>query len=95
MTKQEVLQDIDKLCGDIDKWITEYVSGVSLQNSNRVIIARRMMEELLVSAHQELSFLRDYIDEKVKEDVYQEGKVDGNTTVTPSDRYGDLRLKEK
>lgn len=67
MTKQEVLQDIDKLCGDIDKWIGEYVSSAALQNSNRVIAARRQLETLIVSANQELSFLRDYIDENVKE----------------------------
>ena len=68
MTKQEVLNDIDKLCADIDKWVGEYVSGATLQNSNRVIAARRQLEMLIVSAHQELSMLRDYIDESIKDE---------------------------
>ena len=68
MTKQDVLQDIDRLCADIDKWTGEYVSGAALQNSNRVIAARRQLETLIVSANQELSFLRDYIEENINED---------------------------
>lgn len=61
MTKKEILKDIQSLIEDIDKWTGEYVSGNALQNSNRIIIARRQLESLLVAAHQELSFLYDYI----------------------------------
>ena len=63
MTKEEVLKDIKSLIEDIDKWTGEYVSGSVLQNSNRIIAARRQLESLLVAAHQELSFLYDYIKE--------------------------------
>ena len=61
--KEKILSDIQSLIQDIDKWTDEYVSGTALQNSNRIIIARRQLESLMVAAHQELSFLYDYIKE--------------------------------
>ena len=61
--KEKILEDIQSLIQDIDKWTGEYVSGAALQSSNRIIIARRQLERLMVAAHQELSFLYDYIKE--------------------------------
>jgi hypothetical protein len=86
MTKQEVLKDIDKLCEEIDKWTFVRVTKGPMPETS---------ERLLVSAHQELSFLMDYIEENVKEDDYQKVKMDSPTTITPSDRFGDVKLKKE
>ena len=69
MNKEKILEDIQSLIQDIDKWTGEYVSGSVLQNSNRIIIARRQLENLMVAAHQELTFLYDYIKEGDKDDT--------------------------
>ena len=65
MTKQEVLQDIDKLCDDIDMWVGDKIMDDKFQNIGRLCWES---EKLVVSARQELSFIRDYIEENVKED---------------------------
>lgn len=68
MTKTEVLQDIDKLCADIDKWIGKKVKALSEKDDYNVTVANNQISRLLIDANQELSFLRDYIDENVKEE---------------------------
>ena len=68
MTKQEVLKDIDKLCADIDKCTMAIVNAAKDRDIEALNAANVDASRLLVSANQELSFLRDYIEENVKEE---------------------------
>ena len=68
MTKQEVLQDIDKLCGEIDKWTGIRVKAMIQKDVAAKEEASCEIWRIVISAHQELSFLRDYIDENIKEE---------------------------
>ena len=67
MTKQEVLQDIDKLCGDIDDWTGDNVAAAMNRDYEERIMLQKKASKLVVAAHQELSFLRDYINDNIKE----------------------------
>ena len=68
MNKKEVLKSIDSLCNDIDKWITKRVES-SIEHDDKMLDeARFEMEGLLVDCNQELSYLRDYIEEKVNDE---------------------------
>ena len=66
MTKQEVLADIDKLCGDIDNCTGDIVRAAKERDYEAFERANNKASGLLVSAHQELSFLRDYINDNIK-----------------------------
>ena len=68
MTKQEVLQDIDKLCGEIDDWTGDNIEAAMNRDYEERVKLQQKASKLVVAAHQELSFLRDYIEENVKED---------------------------
>ena len=67
MTKQEVLQDIDKLCGDINKLTVIRINAILDRDLVAEKEALHKIISLLISAHQELSFLRDYINDNIKE----------------------------
>lgn len=68
MTKQEVLQDIDKLCGEIDKWTSRRVAVAGGKDPSLYTECTWRLETLIVDANQELSMLRDYIEENIKEE---------------------------
>ncbi len=62
MTKKEILNGIDSLCKDIDSCTWDIVKAKKDKDIEAVNTAHYKMEGLMVSAHQELSFLRDLID---------------------------------
>ena len=68
MTKQEVLQDIDKLCGGLDKWLHMKADALDEGDIHNVVVANNKISRIAIEALQELSFLRDYINENIKEE---------------------------
>ena len=66
MPKQEVLNSIDKLCKQCDEVTDDIVLARLTKDNAKAAHVRWKMETLIVSCHQELSFLIDYIDENVK-----------------------------
>ena len=69
MTKKEVLKGIDVLCASIGKSIGDFIKAATYGDGKEVDNQLKEMSRLLIGANQELSFLRDYIDENIKEDV--------------------------
>ena len=67
MTKFEVLMDITRLYGDIDQHIWSIVEAKQSKDKEAIATCQPESERLLIAAQQELSFLRDYIEENVKE----------------------------
>lgn len=65
MNKDKVLSDIQALIQDIDKCTGEYVLFLLSKEPSfeKVCYTADSMSKLLVAAHQELSFLYDYIKE--------------------------------
>lgn len=63
MTKEEVLQDIDRLCGEIDKW-----NAMGVDDKEDAALCVEKAFKLVESAHKKLSFLRGYIEDNVKEE---------------------------
>lgn len=65
MTKEQVLLDIQALIQDIYKCTGEYVLLLLSKEPSfeKVCYTADSMSKLLVAAHQELSFLYDYIKE--------------------------------
>lgn len=68
MTKQEVLRSVDSLIRDLDKWTTKRVKAILDKDDEAYREAMFELEGLAADSHQELTFLRDYIEESVKED---------------------------
>ena len=62
-TKEEILTDIQSLIQDITKCEVVLVKARAMNNPIGVANAQHRMESLMVAAHQELSFLYDYIKE--------------------------------
>lgn len=68
MTKKEVLRSVDSLIRDLDKWTVKRVKA-SLDNDDEAYQeAMFELEGLISDSQQELTCLRDYIDEHIKED---------------------------
>lgn len=67
MTKQEVLNSIDKLCKQCDEVTGGIVLARLTQDDAKAAHVRWKMESLIVASQQELTFLSDYINENVKE----------------------------
>lgn len=67
MMKRDVIHDIDRLCVDIDDMIYGFVNARVNHSEHELYIAECKMEQLIVAAYQELAFLRDYINENVKD----------------------------
>lgn len=61
MTKEEILKDIHSLIEDIDKCENELVKAKLTDDISRLTNAYCEASRLIVAAHQELSFLYDYI----------------------------------
>lgn len=106
MTKKEVLQDIDKLCSEIDTASDTFVESVLKKDFAAINTAKNEVVRLLMSAHQELSFLKGYIDENVVEKntnyvntAIHQGRVDitntGKTALSAKDYIKQLKNKEK
>ena len=68
MTKKEVLQDIDKLFRDIDDWTGDNVAAAMNRDYEERTRLLHEASRLVVAAQQELSMLRDYIEENVNEE---------------------------
>lgn len=66
MTKKKVLEDISKLCEDLDNCIWDICKAAQNRNIEALNEANVDASRLIICAHQELSFLMDYIDENVK-----------------------------
>ena len=66
MDKERVIDSIDKLIRDIDKCIDAIISARLKKDEHAEWRALFCMESLMVSSMQELSFLRDYIEDKVE-----------------------------
>lgn len=69
MKKEKILEDIQSLIQDIDKCENELLRSKSEGDTKMFLKTLYEIERLLVAAHQELSFLRDYIKEGVNNDV--------------------------
>ena len=67
MTKQEVLRSIDSLIRDLNKWTGKRVKASLDRDDNAYREAMFELEGLASDANQELTYLRDYIEENVKE----------------------------
>lgn len=61
MSKEQVLEDISSLIQDIDKWINVYKDAMSKEDKLRIAGAQSVLNTYLTAAHQELSFLHNYI----------------------------------
>ena len=69
MTKQEVLRSVDSLIRDLNNWTTKRVKA-SLDNDDEAYReAMFELEGLAADANQELTYLRDYIEENIKEQL--------------------------
>jgi len=68
MTKLEVLHDIDGLCVDLDRCIWEICKAAQNRDIEALNEANVEASRMVICAHQELSFLRCYIDDNVKDD---------------------------
>lgn len=66
MTKQEVLDSIDKLCKQCDEVTEDIVLARLTQDDAKAAHVHWKMESMIVACHQELSFLRGYIEEQSK-----------------------------
>ena len=66
MTKQDVLNSIDKLCQQCDEVTGDIVLSRLKQDDARAAHVHWKMESLIVACHQELSFLREYIDNECR-----------------------------
>ena len=66
MTKQEVLNGIDNLCRQCDEVTGDIVLARLTKDNAKAAHVHWKMESLIVACHQELSFLRDYINGKIK-----------------------------
>lgn len=66
MTKEEIIEAIDKLYSDIDKWSSFTVDSILEYNKEDVKKARVIGDTLLLQTQQLLSVLKNYIiDNKV------------------------------
>ena len=66
MTKEEIIEAIDKLYSDIAKWSSFTVDSIVDDNKEDVKKARVIGDTLLIQTQQLLSVLKDYIiDNKV------------------------------
>lgn len=78
MTKKEVLQSIDDLIKSIDKWALKRAKDYNAYKEAMFALAG-----LAINAQQELTFLRDYIDENIKdEDVLAQQYMGSYKTTT-------------
>ena len=68
MTKEEILKDIEQLVSDIDKCTHNYVGAQMNHDEDAINESRSEMSRLLVGAHQELTFLYEYIKEGGKDE---------------------------
>lgn len=66
MEKQEILRSIDSLCNDIDDWTTNRVKASLEHDTQAYNDCMFELEGLLMDCNQELSYLRDYIEENMK-----------------------------
>lgn len=67
MTKEKVLEDISSLIQDIDKCTEDLLDGRYSHNKEKFHASELQMEKLMIAAHQELTFLYDYIKEGCEE----------------------------
>jgi hypothetical protein len=67
MTKNEVLKDVSSLMEKIDECTWTIISAAHDRDIEAVNAANVRMQSLMVDAHQELTFLYDYIVDNVKE----------------------------
>ena len=65
MKKIDVIVSANKLICDIDKCIEDIVSARLKKDAQAEGRAMFLMESLMVGSMQELSFLRDYIEEHI------------------------------
>ena len=67
MAKEEVLQDIDRLCEDLDRCIWNICKAAQNKDDDTLNNANIDASRMVICAHHELSFLRYYIEDNVKE----------------------------
>lgn len=65
MTIQDVLKDIDALCKRCDDATDDIVLSRLSRDDAKAAHVHWRMESLIVACHQELSFLRDYIEQNI------------------------------
>lgn len=68
MTKKEVLRSVDSLIRDLDEWTTKRVKASLDKDEKDYQEAMFQLEGLAADSQQELTYLRDYIDENVKKE---------------------------
>jgi len=95
MTKKEVLQSIDDLIKSIDKWTGKRVMASLEKDDNAYREAIFALEGLAIDAAQELTFLRDYIDENIKDEDVLEQKHMGSYKTTTEVYNGKSKSKIK
>ena len=59
--KEEILKDIRSLIAEIDKCTEDLLMAWTLKDGHKISVATSEMSKVMVAAHQELSFLYDYI----------------------------------
>ena len=69
MNKELVLSDIKSIIEDIDKCTDELLLAYRAKDWSSAESVHHTMESIMVAAHQELSFLYDYIKEGGKDGV--------------------------
>ena len=68
MNKEEVLKSVGKLVKDINHWTGELVVARGKRDEDGISYAHWAMESLIVAAHQELTFLANYVQEHIHDD---------------------------
>ena len=69
MTKKEVLRSVDSLIRDLDEWTTKRVKASLDKDEKAYQEAMFQLEGLVADSQQELTYLRDYVDENVNEQL--------------------------
>ena len=68
MTKKEILRSMDSLIRDLDEWTTKRVKASLDKDEQAYQEAMFQLEGLNADCQQELTYLRDYIEENIKEE---------------------------
>lgn len=69
MTKKEILASIDYLTRDLDEWNTKRTKAILNEDEKAYQESVFRLDVLIIRSHQELTCLRDYIEENIKEDT--------------------------
>ena len=68
MKKEEVLKSVGKLVHDINHCTGELVAARGKRDEDGISYAHWAMESLMVAAHQELTFLAEYVEGHIHDD---------------------------